>query len=299
MTTIKPFKPMSAATVTDLQQVQLPVLASPKIDGFRAVVCGGRLLSRNLMEFPNKHTQELFSKNNLEGMDGELTVGLACGDGVFSRTSSGVTSIEGNPDVIYHTFDLCTNHHVVRPYAARLYDLNKIFGKLKQRGTVRLVEQTKLETLNDLERYLSEHLLLGYEGAMLRSLHGIYKYGRSTLREQHLMKVKPFEDSEAVVYGYEEGVTNTNETGNAGRRRSLKAGLVPKGTLGALLVRDCVSGVEFRLGTGTMKHVQAAALWVARKKLVGRTAKYKYQKIGSVIAPRQPIFLGWRHEIDL
>mgnify|MGYP005609938573 FL=1 len=46
---------------------------SPKLDGIRAIVRGGVVMSRNLKPIPNPVVQERFK--HLEGFDGELIVG--------------------------------------------------------------------------------------------------------------------------------------------------------------------------------------------------------------------------------
>ena len=52
---------------------------------------------------------------------------------------------------------------------------------------------------------------MGFEGAMVRSLDGRYKNGRSTLREGLLLKVKPWKDSEAEILEVYEMMRNENE----------------------------------------------------------------------------------------
>jgi hypothetical protein len=77
--------------------------------------------------------------------------------------------------------------------------------------------------------------------------------------------------------------------------------MVPAGTLGKMWVRDLTSKAEFFIGLGKMTHAEGAEIWKAKGKgTVGRTAKYKFQRVGMVTsAPRQPIFLGWRQKFDL
>jgi DNA ligase-1 len=45
--------------------------------------------------------------------------------------------------------------------------------------------------------------------------------------------------------------------------------------------------------------VLRAALWDKRKTLIGKIVKFRYQKIGTMVAPRQPIFLGFRDKADM
>lgn len=294
------FKLMLAATVDvknrGFKDVHFPVMASPKLDGVRATVINGVVMSRNMLPIPNGFVQEMFGKPEYNGFDGELVVGQPFGEGVFNRTTSGVMSMGGEPDVTYHVFDDVSNHGLAA-FRVRIESVRKRTAGLQKRRVV-MVEHVHLLEADTLRDLLDKWLAKGYEGACLRHPERFYKQGRSTLNEQGLLKVKPFEDSEAIVLGSEEAKTNTNEKGNAGRRRTLKAGLVLKGTLGKLRVRDIHTGVEFMLGCGTMKQDEAQALWDDRKSLPGRIAKYKYQKVGTVELPRQPIFLGWRHELD-
>jgi len=95
------FKPMLAGTA-DLEKLRLPLLGSPKLDGIRAIVIDGVVVSRNLKPIPNRRIQAIFGKNFLNGLDGELIVGDPTAKDAFRQTSSGVMSIEGDPDAMFH-----------------------------------------------------------------------------------------------------------------------------------------------------------------------------------------------------
>ncbi len=86
------FEPMLSGTVDDVTSLRYPLLASPKLDGIRATVQGGVVLSRNLKPIRNAHTQALFGRKEYEGLDGELIVGPPHAPDCFLRTSSGVMS---------------------------------------------------------------------------------------------------------------------------------------------------------------------------------------------------------------
>jgi DNA ligase-1 len=145
-------------------------------------------------------------------------------------------------------------------------------------------------------------LKMGYEGLMLRDPVGLYKNGRSTVSEGGLLKLKRKLTSEAVVIGFEEQMHNANEakTDNLGNteRSSHQANLIPMGTLGALIVRDIISGVEFNVGTGFTAE-ERAGIWKQRESLKGKIVSYEYLPIGVKDKPRHPVFLGWRMEDDL
>jgi hypothetical protein len=82
------FKPMLAPNEIpsdDFVASRLPLLASYKLDGIRATVQGGKLLSRTLKPIPNKFLQERFG-NLPEGLDGELVQGLKQDNETFKRS---------------------------------------------------------------------------------------------------------------------------------------------------------------------------------------------------------------------
>ena len=58
---------------------------------------------------------------------------------------------------------------------------------------VEILPQAEIETSADLGAYEIEQLDAGYEGIMVRSVDGHYKYGRSTENEGLLWKVKRFD----------------------------------------------------------------------------------------------------------
>src|SRR5690606_31258487 len=82
-----------------------PFLLSPKIDGIRALVVNGQLVSRTLKPIRNTYTQQLFGRHELEGLDGELVVGNPWDRNLMQQTSSGVMSVGGKPDVYFFVFD--------------------------------------------------------------------------------------------------------------------------------------------------------------------------------------------------
>jgi len=298
---MKPMQPMLAVQC-DTANIPFPVYASPKLDGIRACIDGAVVLSRKLKPIPNEHVQELFGHDFLYGLDGELCVGPPNAKDLMQRTTSGVMTRDGEPDVTFHVFDYWTepNTPFSRRHELMLRHAEGIAAHMPQ---VKLLEQ-RLITHNDaLMMYESECLAQGYEGVMLRKPDSLYKYGRSTLREGYLLKLKRFSDSEAVVIGYEELMHNGNElqTDEMGyaKRSQHKDNLVPMGTLGALHVRDIESGVVFSIGTGyTAAH--RAELWSQRDSLIGKLVKYKhFDNSGVKVAPRFPVFLGFRSPLDM
>lgn len=284
-------KPMLAVDV-DYNKLRLPVWVSSKLDGIRMIVKDGVCLSRSLKPIPNKYVQELFS--DLESADGELIVGDLTDPKVFSNTTSGVMSVEGTPDVTFYVFDRWDVPE--RPYEDRRNMLGGYAG-----NNSFILNSTFVETMEDLEWMIHTAAENGLEGLILRAPEKGYKYGRSTKNQQHLLKVKFFEDDEFVVEGFEEEYENTNESkvnelGYA-ERSSSKAGMKPKGRLGKLIVSND-HWKDLKVGSG-FTHTERQELWDERDSLIGRTVKVKYQSVGIKDKPRLPIFIGWRDERDM
>jgi DNA ligase-1 len=135
-----------------------------------------------------------------------------------------------------------------------------------------------------LRAFEADCLRRGFEGVVLRAPDGGYKFGRSTLRQGWLLKLKRFADAEARVIGVEELVHGED----AAREGS--------GLLGAFVLRS-PAGVTFRVGSG-LTDAQRRDFWRRRAALVGALVKYKSMVAGVKTAPRHPVFLGVRHADD-
>jgi DNA ligase-1 len=294
------FKPMLAFQKRPhLDRIKFPVLMSPKLDGFRALAWGGSLVSRNLKLIPNDYVQASFEALP-KGLDGELIVGDPTQDPtqVFRRTSSAVTRETGDiEDLRYYLFD---NFATIGDFQVR-YHVAKKFVEDHDWPGLHIVEHTLIYNIADALEFESQCVGRGYEGAMIRSLHGPYKHGRSTENEGYLLKLKTRDDSEARILDFYERMHNENEaeTNALGHteRSTKKDGMVGAGTLGGFEAEDVITLVKFNLGRGHMTDPEAQEIWDHRRKYLGKVAKYKYQGITKE-KPRFPIFTGWRHPID-
>lgn len=296
-------RPMLAAKATEqeLKSLKYPVLASPKIDGVRALVIGGRVYSRSMKLIPNEHVQHLFGRMDLNGLDGELVVGLPTDFNLMQQTTSGVMSKIGKPNVTYYVFDQVLDESII--YYLRL---KLALTTVKMIGQARVVflEHKFVNSYEQLSQLNDEYLQAGYEGTMIRSLSGPYKQGRSTVKEGYLLKMKLFTDGEAEILALNEKETNTNEAKLDERgytkRSSCKDGKVGADTLGSFTVRDLNSGVVFNLGSGpgfTDKTRQE--FWKEGDKMIGKLVKYKSQHVGIKDKPRIPLFIGIRSPLDM
>lgn len=290
---------MRASKIVDTSMLRYPVLVSPKYDGIRAWVNGyGELRSRNDKPIRNKHIQKMFGFPFLSELDGELICGDACAKDCMSYTDSIVMSRDKPADdCVYWIFDL---QNELAGYAQRSIML-KALVKQANISNLKVVPQKLVKTEAELLAFEDYVLELGYEGVMVRSTNGFYKLGQSTLKEGWLLKLKRFEDSEALIIGVKELQHNQNERGADGKRTKHKAGMVAGDTLGAMICMDLRTRAEFDLGGGTsMTAAMRDELWALhlRGKLVNRIANYQFFPRGMKNdVPRFPTFKGLRKDL--
>ena len=300
-------KPILASTCKSIDDLDFSkkYLVTPKLDGIRCLKINGKLVSRTFKPIRNKFIREFLERELPDNTDGEIIVGPT-----FQDTSSAVMSEEGEPNFTYYVFD-CVFYDLKRPYKDRMVDLEKRFGNpsrdvITHNPNVTAIVPLLPREINDSEALLQfeeECLNNGFEGVILRSPNGPYKCGRSTPKEEFLMKFKRFEDDEALVIGFVEKMHNENEAekDNFGRtkRSSAKDGLVPAGTLGAIMVRDLKTGVEFEIGTG-LNDATRKEIWGNQKKYKDAIVRYRhFTNSGVKDKPRFPSFDGFRDKEDL
>lgn len=294
-------KPMLADDAV-IEKLNYPLVASPKLDGVRAIVYEGKLLARSMKLIPNLHVYNALSNSVYEGLDGELIFGPPNAPDVCRKTMSAVMGHGGQPHVSYYVFDLVNK--LDASYKMRYEMLKARVEAIPQPNgvSIKFHRSRVVHDLGQLRKYEDEVLEEGYEGLIVRNPASFYKFGRSTAREGIMLKIKRFTDGEAEIIGFEEEMHNTNEAtkNELGRtkRSSAKEGLVGKDTLGAFVCKDLKTGAVFNCGTG-ITQADRQKFWNTRASLEGGIVKYKSFKIGEKDAPRHPVFLGFRDKRDM
>jgi len=295
-------KPMLAASLETIDSVKFPAYATPKLDGIRCLKIGGEIVSRTFKPIRNAEIAEALKKILPDGSDGEIIMGNN-----FQNTTSVVMTAGksiGNEQAYYYWFDYVRDDPK-KPYIERMEDMKKYVEEhpeILSASPVKIIPliPTELKTIEELMKYEAEVLEEKFEGVMLRSAHGPYKFGRSTLKEFSLIKMKKFDDDEAKIIGFNELQKNSNkkttdEFGYA-KRSSHKDGKIDQDTLGSFIVN--YNGIEFAIGSGFTAE-QRKEFWNDRDNLIGKLVKFKYFATGMKDAPRFPIFLGIRHIDDM
>lgn len=232
---------------------------SEKLDGVRAVWDGGQLRFRSgrLIAAPAWFTQGFPAR----ALDGELWIGR----GQFERLS-GIVRKETPDDaewrqVRYLLFELPGGEGSFSERVAAMHQLVAKAG-LPQ---LQAVEQLRIADPQALRRKLDEVVKGGGEGLMLHRADALYRAGRS----DDLLKLKPWDDAEAVVVAHLPGKGKY------------------AGKLGALRV-ELPDGRRLRIGAGfsdaQRDHPPA----------VGATITYRYRGLTAKGLPRFATFLRLR-----
>jgi DNA ligase-1 len=299
------FKPLLAPNDDPLRNpkffdlLKYPLMVSPKLDGIRAVMRKDICSSRTNKELPNINLGEFAF--NLRGLDGEFIAGEVTDHDVYNRTQSVIMSInKPTDDITYYVFDVADPEFANTPFKTRIQIAERDVraANLKHPGLkVEFVEHSLVETYEELIAYEEEMLEKGFEGIMLRDPEGVYKHGRSTMLQGHLIKLKRFQDDEAEVIGFIEQQTNNNpifvnEVGGSSRSTK-KDGLTPAGTLGKLIVS--YNDMDLEVSCGTLSHADRKVIWKNQDAFLGQHITFRHFLHGAKDKPRFPRFVGWRN----
>lgn len=232
--------------------------ASEKLDGARAYWDGEHLLSRqgNIFHAPSWFTAD-FPKQPL---DGELWIGRNSFQMLISTLRKKRPEHTAWKRVKYMVFDLPTSK---MPFSTRLVQLKKLIPNNSSK--LRVVKQFRVSGSAHLMEKLEQVIAAGGEGLMLHRGDSLYQSGRS----QDLLKVKRFQDAEAVV---------TKHLPGKGRL---------SGMLGSVEVQ-MPNGKRFRIGSGFSNQERK------EPPTIGSTITYQYFGLSKKGIPRFATFLRKR-----
>jgi DNA ligase-1 len=231
---------------------------SEKLDGIRAYWDGKQLLTRqgNLIHAPDWFTNQLPN----EPLDGELWRGR----GEFEKTVSTVLSHQADDQqwrhIRYMVFDLPASKHI---FEQRLKHLKQLL-KDKQ-SVVQLIPHWQVKSDQSLQQSLQSIMKNKGEGLMLHRANSRYQRGRNN----DILKLKPFNDAEAIVLAYKKG-----------KGKYL-------GQLGSLLVKD-LSGNTFYIGSGFTDQQRQ------NPPAIGSVITFRYNGLTAKGVPRHARFLRIR-----
>jgi DNA ligase 1 len=230
---------------------------SEKLDGVRARWDGKQLISRGGQIFA---APEWFVRNFPDKpLDGELWMGHGRYEDVVSVVRQ-QTPHDGWKNVKFMVFDLPAQDG---PFTERV----EAMRQLATTPYIEVIEQFRVDSNKALMQKLDDIAEQGGEGLMLHRQTALYHSGRS----EDLLKLKPFDDAEAIVIGYKPGKGKNT------------------GLMGAIKVR-MDNGKTFYIGTGFNQ------LQRKNPPLVGSLVTYRYQGFTQAGIPRFAVFVRPRNE---
>lgn len=257
---------MLAAELTDERLLRYPLLSTPKVDGIRFLVVGGRAVTRSLNPIPNDYIRAWIEANLPDGVDGEITV-----PGGFGATSSAVTRKDGTPDFTLHVFDWV---HAA-PYRVRVASAG-VLANIDPR--IRVLAPVEIKDEAELWAFEDKCLAEGHEGVILRDPAGAYVCGRTKEEDGLMLKLKRHRDDEAVILTvYPMDGSDTEAGGFAVEWK----------------------GVRFNLAWNSSLGLSRADAWYMYESLRGRIVRFRHQPNGAKRLPRFPVLTGFREGWDL
>lgn len=190
-------------------KIKFPCFVQPKLDGYRMIYnpVSDQMLTRSGKHFTILNDSDLHKELKLLNLkfpvDGELYAHqeLTFEEyGVLRKKSLTEKDNEVLEKIEFNIYDVICD----KEFEKRLDILQKLNPKFK----VKIVPTYKCETEQDIEKYHEKFLKEGYEGTMIRNLHGKYQ---CKFRSYDLLKYKNFNDSEFEIVGFSK---ETDTTGN-------------------------------------------------------------------------------------
>ena len=317
--TFRPMKPADASKY-DLNTLKFPLGIQPKYDGIRFVILPNdeglpTFHSYSLKPIRNQLLQSQIQREeckDLMGLDGELMLTAVSEwlpfneiSSFFMSSSKGTEYLRDKRAIICIVlFDSFKEPESA--YHERFEHVLACSELLKDRITSPLVghsvsDVTLVKDTAELTLTHQTHVEMGYEGSVIRDTNCPYKFGRSTWKEQALIKIKDFEDSEATLVGmvplYENQNTATINKHGLKERGHSQQGKVAKNELGAMILDSPEFG-KFEVGTGFTSEMRKQ-YWKDRELLEGLLVKFKHFGYGAKDKPRMPVFLGFRDRDDI
>lgn len=270
-----------------MKKLKYPVLTTLKKDGIRAIKLS-TLVSRTLKYIPN---------HSIRDRAIVLPAGLDCELWNPNMTYDCVESVVMSRA---HKLSDSIQFHIIDWFGDTGYgDRLRRIGGLEIEGIVKPIARLANDAEELMLIFLEAEEQHG-EGICFRTPNSPYKMGRSTLKEQYLIKLARYVRQEVKIVGFLEQMENGNESNyNAvGKmdRSSCQDNLLGKDTLGAFLVRD-KNGLDFKVGTGVgLTDALRKEIWNNKAKWIDKQITIKHKPHGMKIKPRSPVFIGLREE---
>lgn len=313
---VKTFSPILAPNEQpNLNELKYPLLVSRKLDGVRCIIYRGQILSRSLKPIPNKQLKEKlesirkYSEEMNMIFDGEIYSPYLTFQQIISfvmtEDFTDKKSIKKFGKVLeipehlkFYCFDLLDSCSE-KSFSHRIGQIRSLESMFT--NIVKNVEHTLCKNAKEVEDLFEIALKEGCEGLILRDPNGRYKFGRGTLKEGIIYKVKPFVTFDAQITG----VVQSTEVNPIADKKINELGysVTSKKKDDRILINKASAfyvnyeGKELKVVLA-MTDEEKEEVWKNRDSYIGRTIEYKGMLIGAKDLPRHPVFVRFREDKD-
>jgi DNA ligase-1 len=283
----------------ELKDLKFPLLVSYKLDGIRCIFKDGQMYSRALKQFPNIKLRERFaylaklSKEKNIILDGELLA-----KSLTFNELSGITrqlDKELPEDLFFYCFDAIHQEDFLMSFKTRTtfletLEISKYMG---------ILEQVMINFPEDINTLYGQALAWGCDGLILRDPEGRYKFGRGTIKEGLIYKMKPFQTFDAKIIGIiqatevrEGAEKKINELGRSVTSKKKDDRILIEKAAAFIVMYE---GKELKV-TIAMTDEEKMEVWKNQKKYLGRMIEYKGMLVGAKDLPRHPVYIRMRDD---
>lgn len=268
------FDVMLANKVENIDELEFPIIAQPKLDGIRCLKVGKSLIGRNGKFISNiklyEFLQSIIQEENYI-FDGELYSHELTFNDILSQINS--DDKELHPSIRYTIYDLITKTEWEnKKCTTKYYDRwQRILSFVHNKENMVWIGGKIVNSVKELNDYYEECLKDGFEGIMIKDLNGLYEWKR--VKQNVMGKIKPSEDHDVIIKGFQEG---------EGRNEK---------SLGAFICD--FNGVSVKVGSG-FDDKQRKEYWENRNTLLDTWVTVKAQEITKDGSLRFPVFVRFR-----
>lgn len=191
------------------EKLKYPCYVQPKLDGIR---CIAKKMDGLITLYSRKGKPILFMEHIVKYLEiileeGEMLDGELYSHTIDFQTITSIVRQQTEPheliaEIKYHIYDYPTEN---TPFAERLKILQEKYeqyqNNLMDIDSIELVETQIVNDEEDIDAFHQQMRMVGYEGTMVRSTDGLYRF---KYRSPDLLKYKDFVDEEFQITGIRE-----------------------------------------------------------------------------------------------
>lgn len=303
----------------NIENLEYPLLASKKYEGIRGEFIKGELLSREFKSVSSENIQshevvvklKEYSKKHNIIIEGELYIpSLPIGEHVLFINSKKIDGKfmnkiksklkEGGLTHPYNYYMRLPKEFEIRLFDCFYSEKETVLTRMNRLVEIanivgaKVVEHKICYNPLEVQNYLDESLEEGLEGLVLKKIDGFYKFGRSTLKEQLFLKIKPYLEFEGKVIEITERTKNmTESTINAlgyKEKRDIAENKVTTGIAATVITKFSAYTVGVNLN-GSEEYRRE--VFEKKESFIGREFLYSGMLYKAKNVPRIPKFIRW------